>query len=98
MMLQSCGDPESGERRLAEPSPKASQSKPSFVQDPSQRARTPSETMEDIGPDIRMEVQKAVVCEVAASGVPITSGKIRYLQGRVKANGGKAPPCRVRMR
>lgn len=66
------------------------------VQDPSRVAITPMDRMMAIGPDLRMEVGKAVGCMMSETGRPVTSAMIAKAEADVRINGRKAPPCRSR--
>lgn len=66
------------------------------VQDPSRVTITPTDRMMAIGPDLRMEVGKAVGCMMSETGRPVTSAMIAKAEADVRLNGRKAPTCRSR--
>lgn len=66
------------------------------VQDPSRVAITPMDRMMAIGPDLRMEVGKALGCMMSETGRPITAAMVAKAEADVRLNGRKAPACRSR--
>lgn len=96
VFLQGCGS--SQETPGGAPSPSASTSSPIApkAQDPSRMAITASDRIMAIGPDLRMEVGKAVGCMISERGGQVTAAMIAKAEADVRMNGRKAPPCRSR--
>ena len=94
--LQGCGSGKEAPEGAASPKAAASPRTMPNAQDPSRVAITPMDRMMAIGPDLRMEVGKAVGCMMSERGGQVTAAMIAKAEADVRINGRKAPPCRSR--